>query len=261
MKKFLAMLLASSMILSFAACNNDSDETTTSSTTTTETTTTETTTTETTSSETTTGKVETPVAGPENATELFKQIWTAYMNDTSIPDDMKLGFVMGGDEKWNEYVFEQQDKFYTENPDATEEEMIEFNNSISGPGTVEVTNVDFLTSLSFPTDKAGLLVSASSIMNGMNRNQFTGAVYQTANAADAATLAEALKASIPATQWVCGFPDMYTVITVDNFVIAIFGANQIDPEFGNYTPVADVISVIEGLFTNENIVVKADLNA
>ncbi len=251
-KRIMIALISALLCFSLVACGSNGNEGETTTTAPTQTTTGDA------GNETTTGATEATPDAPvaESALDLFQQIWTAYMADTTISEETKLSFVMGGDEKWNETVAAKTEEFATKNPNATEEEWIAFNATIMGPGSVEVSNVDFFTSMSFPSGKENLLVSAASVMHGMNRNMFTGAVYETKSAEDAKTLAEALKTSIPATAWVCGQPDLYTVVIVDDFVIAIFGAHQLDPEFGNMTPVEDMLKVIENLFDNETVLCK-----
>ena len=82
MKKVLAMLLASSMILSFAACGDKPEETTTGETTTAETTTAETTTAE---STTEAPVVVAPVA--EDSLDFLRKVWNAYVADDSISEE------------------------------------------------------------------------------------------------------------------------------------------------------------------------------
>ena len=112
MKKVLAMLLASSLILSFAACGDKPEETTTGETTTVETTTVETT--------TEAPAVVAPVA--EDSLDFLRKVWNAYVADESIAEEEKLLFVGGGDYTWLEQAgaeFEANNPMPSE--DASEE--------------------------------------------------------------------------------------------------------------------------------------------
>lgn len=248
MKKVLAMLLASSMILSFAACgNNDTNETTD-------------TTTEANTTETTTAIEETteaPVA--ESSFGLLREIWNAYLADETIAEENKLTFVGGGDYSWLEKAAAE---FDANNPmpsdDASDEEWEAYWNAYAaatqGPGEVapeyDEENNNYLASISFPVDKIALIDSAASVYHGMMLNNFTGAVYHVADSANIDTFVNALKASIASTQWVCGQPEVYTIVTVDNYVIAIYGLDMI---------ATDLTGVIEGLYDNATVVCKESL--
>ncbi len=250
MKKVLAMLLASSMILSFAACGNTDTEST-ADTTTAETTTVETTTAETT---TETPAVVAPVA--ENSLGLLREIWNAYLADETIAEEEKLTFVGGGDYDW---LMKAGAEFEANNPmpsdDASEDEINAYWEAYAaatqGPGEVapeyDEENNNYLASINFPVEHVGLIDSASSVYHGMMLNNFTGAAYHVTDSANVETVANALKASIGSAQWVCGQPEVYTVITVDNFVIAIYGLEMI---------VDDLTAVIDGLYDNASVVCK-----
>lgn len=245
MKKVLAMLLASSMILSFAACgNNDTTETTDTTDTTTEAT-------------TEAPVVVAPVA--ENSLELLREVWNTYLASESILEENKLTFVGGGDYNW---MTKAAAEFEANNPmpsdDASDAEWeaywTAYSAATQGPGEVVVEYNDdnqYLASISFPVDKIALVDSAASVFHGMMLNNFTGAVYHVTDSANVSTFVDALKTSIASTQWVCGQPEVYTIITVDNFVIAIYGLDMI---------ATDLTGVIEGLYDNATVVCKEAIN-
>ena len=245
MKKVLAMLLAASLILSFVACgNNETNETTE--------TTTEATT-EATTETTTATEVVAPVAA--DSLSLLREIWNAYLADETIAEENKLTFVGGGDYNWMTFAATE---FEANNPmpadDASDEVWeaywMAYSAATQGPGNVVVEYTEentYLASISFPVDKIDLIDCAASVFHGMMLNNFTGAVYHVADSANVATVAEALKASIASTQWVCGQPEVYTIITVGDFVIAIYGLDMI---------ATDLTNVIEGLYDNAIVVCK-----
>ena len=256
MKKVLAMLLASSMILSFAACGDKPEETTTGETTTAETTTAEKPAAETTTAESTTEApvVVAPVA--EDSLDFLRKVWNAYVADDSISEEEKLLFVGGGDYTWLEQAGAE---FEANNPmpsdDASDAEWEAYWNAYAaatqGPGRVapeyDEENNPYLASVNFPVAHVGLIDSAASVFHGMMLNNFTCATYHVADSANVDTLVNALKTSIGSAQWVCGQPEVYTIITVGNYVTAIYGLEMITD---------DITSTIEGLFDNATVVCK-----
>ena len=251
MKKVLAMLLASSMILSFVACgNNETNETTEA---TTEVTTEATT--EIAAEETTTANEEVVAPAETGSLDLLREIWNAYLADETIAEENKLTFVGGGDYNWMTVAAAE---FEANNPmpadDASDEVWeaywMAYSAATQGPGNVVVEYTEentYLASISFPVDKIDLIDCAASVFHGMMLNNFTGAVYHVADSANVATVAEALKASIASTQWVCGQPEVYTIITVGDFIVAIYGLDMI---------ATDLTNVIEGLYDNAIVVCK-----
>ena len=246
MKKVLAMLLASSLILSFAACGDKPEETTTGETTTVETTTVETT--------TEAPAVVAPVA--EDSLDFLRKVWNAYVADESIAEEEKLLFVGGGDYTWLEQAgaeFEANNPMPSE--DASEEEQAAYWEAYAaatqGPGRVapefDEENNTYLASVNFPVEHVALIDSASSVFHGMMLNNFTCATYHVTDSANVDTLVNALKTSIGSAQWVCGQPEVYTIITVGNYVTAIYGLEMITD---------DITGVIEGLFENATVVCK-----
>ena len=245
MKKVLAMLLASSMILSFAACGDKPEETTTGETTTAETTTENTT-------------VETPVE--DASLDFLNKIWNAYCADTTIDASEKITSVTGGDYAWyDEVVMPAMEEFSANNPmpsdDASDEEWNAYFDAYTAatcfPGRVapeyDEENNTFLLSLNFPVEHVGLIDSAASVYNSMNGNMFTCAVYHVADSANIDTLANAIKTTIASTHWFCGQPEVYTIITVDNYVIAIYGLEMVAD---------DISAIISDLYNNASVFCK-----
>ncbi len=232
MKKVLAMLLASSMLLAFVACNKPA-ETTTGGNVETTTTAGETTTAKPVES-TTTEAPNTPVTpADKTAHEFFKDVFKAYLADATIDENTKMPGISGGDAAWSAEVLAKMEAFATENPEATEEEWIAFNESISGPGTISLTedNRTTLEGIGFPVDKMNLVDSAASGYHGMMQNFFYVTMYHVADPANVTVLADAYKESITKTNFVCGQPEGYTILTTGNYVIAVFGLFEMTDPF------------------------------
>ena len=66
---------------------------------------------------------------------------------------------------------------------------------------------------------------AASLVHMMNQNTFTAAAYHCTDDADA--LATALRDNIQQRQWMCGFPDKVAVAVVGEYVVSVFGAEDL----------------------------------
>ncbi len=101
------------------------------------------------------------------------------------------------------------------------------NSVYAAPGSFPVDdgdNLDF--TLGFPADQAAQIDEAASLMHMMNNNTFTCGAYHLVSGADAAALATALQNNIQGRQWMCGFPDKLVVITLGDYVVAMFGGEE-----------------------------------
>ncbi len=128
-----------------------------------------------------------------SALELVNTVWA------KVPDDNKFP-VGGGDSE---------------------------NLSFEGPAVFNVAKTDELDiTLGFPAAQADKIDDAASMMNAMMANNFTAGIYRVTDAANVQTVADALKENIMAREWMCGMPEKLMVISVDNYVISVFGIND-----------------------------------
>ena len=135
-----------------------------------------------------------PVAA--DALELLNKVWDTYGEDEKFP-------VMGGD-------------------------FDEANQSMEGPGKFGLEDTDALdNTLALPADAAGQVLDAASLLHMMNANTFTCGAYQLKEDADLAAFTAAIQENIANRQWICGAPQQYYIATVDNFVIAAFGHDEL----------------------------------
>ena len=70
---------------------------------------------------------------------------------------------------------------------------------------------------------------AASLVHMMNANTFTAAAYHATG--DTAELAKALRDNIMQRQWMCGFPDKLVVAEVGEYVVTVFGADELVDTF------------------------------
>lgn len=122
---------------------------------------------------------------------------------------------------WNSY--EEDEKFAIAGGDMTEENMTE-----DAPGTFGITDADELDRmLGFPAADAEKIDNAASIMHMMNANTFTCGAYHLKNADDVKSVAADIKENVMNRQWMCGFPDKLVVISVDDYLVSVFGDEEL----------------------------------
>ena len=90
------------------------------------------------------------------------------------------------------------------------------------PGAFDISNADNMDDmLGFPGPSVANLVDAASLMHMMNANTFTCGAFHVTSKADA------LRQNVQNTQWMCGFPDKLVVITMGQFVVSVYGAEDL----------------------------------
>ena len=73
----------------------------------------------------------------------------------------------------------------------------------------------------------GAFDHAASLMHMMNANTFTCGALRVKNGDDAAKLAEDLRDAIQNKQWMCGFPDKLVIATLGNYVVSVYGDEEL----------------------------------
>lgn len=132
----------------------------------------------------------------ENPLDVLNKVWDSYTNDEKFP-------AAGGD-------------------------MSEANMKDDAPGNVALDDADTVAYLtSFPADMVDKLDAAASLMHMMNANTFTCGALRVKNGDDAAKLAEDLRDAIQNKQWMCGFPDKLVIATLGNYVVSVYGDEEL----------------------------------
>ena len=167
MKKFSALLLALSMVLSLAACGDKNNA----------------------------GDGDKP-AKPTSALNILETVWNTYGEDEKFA-------VAGGD-------------------------FSETNAREDAPGVFDLKDRALVDSeLGLPETAA--VDEAASLVHMMNANTFTAAAYHATG--DTAELAQQLRDNIMQRQWMCGFPDKLVVAEVGEYVVTVFGADELVDTF------------------------------
>lgn len=106
--------------------------------------------------------------------------------------------------------------------------------NMGGPGSfgLDAANLDAM--LGLPASGVELIDSAASLMHMMNANTFTCGAYHVSDASNVATVAQSLRDNIQGRQWCCGFPERVVVISVGNYIISIFGHEDVVNTFVNH---------------------------
>lgn len=126
---------------------------------------------------------------------------------------------------WESY--EDDERFAVAGGDMSEENM-----TMDGPGTFGLEDTDALDStLGFPSELAGDIDSAASLVHMMNANTFTCGAFHMSDAEKLSSTADSLKEHILKRQWLCGFPDKLVIASVGDCVVSFFGENEIVDTF------------------------------
>ena len=100
------------------------------------------------------------------------------------------------------------------------------------PGAFDISNADNMDDmLGFPGPSVANLVDAASLMHMMNANTFTAGAFHVASSSDVDSVVSDLKDNIMNRQWMCGFPDKLVVITMGQFVVSVYGAEDLVDTF------------------------------
>lgn len=122
---------------------------------------------------------------------------------------------------WNTYG--EDEKFAVAGGDFSEANARE-----DAPGVFDLKDRALVDSeLGLPETAA--VDEAASLVHMMNANTFTAAAYHATG--DTAELAQQLRDNIMHRQWMCGFPDKLVVAEVGEYVVTVFGANELVDTF------------------------------
>ena len=133
-----------------------------------------------------------------DALELMQAVWALYGENEKFP-------MLGGD-------FDHADE--------------------EGPGVYGVGDPAMLDSdFGLPASVADKVDDAASIRHMMNANTFTGVAFHVKSASDVLSVADALGESVMAREWMCGFPDKLVIILVSDYVISVFGNEELVDTF------------------------------
>ena len=96
------------------------------------------------------------------------------------------------------------------------------------PGAVDISDADNLNyMLTLPVEDASKIDGAAALSHMMNANTFTCGALRVKNGDDAAKLAEDLRDAIQNKQWMCGFPDKLVIATLGNYVVSVYGDEEL----------------------------------
>ena len=121
---------------------------------------------------------------------------------------------------WNQY--KEDDKFPAAGGDYDEANMVD-----GAPGNVGLDNADDVERLvGFPAASIGEIDAAASLFHMMNGNTFTCGAYRVKEGTDVDALAQSIRDAIQGRRWMCGFPDKVVVISVADYVMMAYGAEE-----------------------------------
>ena len=96
------------------------------------------------------------------------------------------------------------------------------------PGAFDITDTASLSSmLVLPETAAADIDDAASLIHMMNANTFTCCAFHVTDSEKVSTVADALRDAISSRHWMCGFPDKFVIITYGQYVVSVFGAEDL----------------------------------
>lgn len=126
---------------------------------------------------------------------------------------------------WNNY--KEDDKFPAAGGDYDEANMVD-----GAPGNVGLADADSVEHLTgFPAASIGEIDAAASLFHMMNGNSFTCGAYRVKEGTDVDALAQSIRDAIQGRRWMCGFPDKIVIATVDNYIVSVFGLEDLVDNF------------------------------
>ena len=133
---------------------------------------------------------EMPAAQDTGALSLLTSVWSTYSEDDKFP-------AAGGDAE----------------------------HAVDGaPGSFDVSNADSLTyQLTFPSSDVSLIDGAASLVHMMNMNTFTCGAFHVTEASNVSTVAADIRSAVQGKQWMCGFPDKLVIFTSGQYVVSVYG--------------------------------------
>ena len=81
--------------------------------------------------------------------------------------------------------------------------------------------------LTFPAGDAGLIDSAAALTHMMNSNTFTCGAFHVASKDNVSQLAQDLRSEFQGKQWMCGFPDKLVVASMGQYVVSVYGDEEL----------------------------------
>lgn len=131
---------------------------------------------------------------PADANTLLTTVWDSYTDDEKFP-------AAGGD-------------YTTPVEDA--------------PGAVDISDADNLNyMLTLPVEDASKIDGAAALSHMMNANTFTCGAFHITSKDDVDTVAQDLRDAIQSKQWMCGFPDKLVIFTYDQYVVSLYGDEEL----------------------------------
>ena len=131
---------------------------------------------------------------PADANTLLTTVWDSYTDDEKFP-------AAGGD-------------YTTPVEDA--------------PGAVDISDADNLNyMLTLPVEDASKIDGAAALGHMMNANTFTCGAFHVTNKDDVEAVANDLRDAIQSKQWMCGFPDKLVIFTYDQYVVSLYGDEEL----------------------------------
>ena len=224
MKKILALVLASLMLVACVACGSNNDDTTVDNTVTDAPATDAP---ETDAPETDAPAVEAPAI--ESALEILNTVWASYAEE-----DMFMAAGGFGD-----------------------------NMNWEGAGSIPTDNEEALLTAQayFVMDETAIAMveEIAHLMHGMNANTFTAGAFKLKADADKDAFIASVTESVKNNRWMCGSPEKFVVIALGDYIITAFGHAGASEFSANTIPT--FVNNVKACYASAEVVVEESLIA
>ena len=124
---------------------------------------------------------------------------------------------------WNDYSDDEKFSVVGGGPDA--EQMVD-----GAPGAFDLSDRS-LAEYHLVLPETAEVDEAASLIHMLNANTFTAGAFHVASSSDVDSVVSDLKDNIMNRQWMCGFPDKLVILTLGDYVISCYGAEDLVDQF------------------------------
>lgn len=102
----------------------------------------------------------------------------------------------------------------------------------AAPGAFDLSDTASLASmLILPESVVADIDDAASLIHMMNANTFTCGMFHVTDSEKVTSITETLRDAIRSQHWMCGFPDKFVIITYGQYVVSVFGNEELVNNF------------------------------
>lgn len=201
MKKIITALLLAGMLVSLVSCMNRNKDSTTESF----------------SQDSTQSGTITPGTDTPTAEGVLENAFEGFLTN------MAPVYGVNSAEEVKSYFVGTEMETVTEKDEDTGEEF-SYEMPKNEPGPLALDNPDEVQNQTmFPLDSVDRIQNAAIFYNLMNMNNGTFSAFKLKDEAELTVFADRVRSNIKSNQWICGFPERFLIMRVDDVLICAYG--------------------------------------